>query len=436
MNRLSLAVPVVAGLVTAGCGNSVDEVAVTDFQELPPPKFDVDRDWPWWRGPTRDGKSTSPNPPVEWSESLNVRWKVDVPGRGHGSPTVWGDFVFLSTADDDKKTQSVVCFSRGSGKQIWLKQLHSGGYPDVHADNTRASSTIAVDGERAFALFENHDALWVTALDFQGEQQWQTKVGPIDMYWGYGASPLIYKSLVIVGGDGDSDAYLAAMHRGTGKIIWRVKRPNQGSYSSPVVATLDGKDQLLISGNSMVASYNPGTGEKLWSVDATTKTTCGTMVWDGDLVFASGGYPDEATVAVQADGSGVVWDNGNNCYEQSMLAHDGYLYAVIENGIARCYDAKTGEEQWKKRLGGNESASLVLASGNLYSAMEDGTVHVFAADPGKFQRVAENKLGDEAMATPTICGNEIFAGVAFHEDGRTERLYCIASAESVVSSGR
>lgn len=420
-------------VAVSGCGNSIDEVSVSDYEELPPPKFDADNDSPWWRGPTRDGKSTSANPPVEWSDSQNVVWKADVPGKGHGSPTVWGDMVFLATADDDKQTQSVLCYSRVDGDLLWQKQVHSGGYPDVHDSNTRASATIAVDGERAFSLFENHDALWVTALDFKGKQIWQTKVGPIDMYWGYGASPLVYKSLVIVAGDGDSDAYLAAMHRGTGKIIWRVKRPNQGSYSSPVVTNIDGKDQLLLSGNSMVASYDPATGETLWTIDATTKTTCGTIVWDGDLVFASGGYPDSSTVAVRADGGSIVWQNSNRCYEQSMLAHDGYIYAIIENGIALCYDAKTGEEQWKKRLGGNESASLVLAGGNLYGAMEDGTVHVFAASPGEFKRVAKNKLGDEAMATPTICGNQMFARVAFHGDSRSERLYCIARAEALAA---
>lgn len=249
---------------------------------------------------------------------------------------------------------------------------------------------------------------------------------------------MIYKSLVIIAGDGDSDAYLAALHRGTGKIIWRVKRPNQGnyhgSYSTPVVVNIGGRDQLLISGNSIVASYDPSSGKTLWTVDATTETTCGTMVWDGDLVFASGGYPDTSTVAIKADGSKIVWENTNQCYEQSMLAHDGYVYAVIENGIALCYDAKTGEEQWKKRLGGNESASLVLAGGNLYAAMEDGTVHVFAASPSKFERVAENKLGDEAMATPSICGNQLFARVAFHGDTRAERLYCIAQAETVAAN--
>lgn len=433
-NRLFPALIVVLGLGFIGCGGEVEEISVSNFEELDPPKFNPDRDSPWWRGPIRDGKSSSIKPPTSWSETENVLWTANVPGRGHGSPTVWGEHVFLQTADTERKTQSVLCYARGDGQKRWETELHSGNLPSVHESNSCASATMAVDGERAFALFENDATLWLTALDFAGKPLWKTNVGPVDTTWGYGTSPMIYKSFVIVACDGDSQAFLAAVHRKSGEIVWRTKRPSKGSYSPPVVAHVNGTDQLLLSGNSIIASYNPADGTENWSIPALMDTTCGTIVWDGDLLFASGGYPGSETVCVKADGSEVVWKNSGKCYEQSMLAHAGCLYSVNEGGIANCHDAVTGRLRWKKRLGGNENASLVLANGNLYHAAEDGTTYVFAADPGGYRQIAENKLGNEVFATPTICGNQIFARVAFNESGRQERLVCIAHQETVAAN--
>ena len=143
------------------------------------------------------------------------------------------------------------------------------------------------------------------------------------------------------------------------------------SYSSPIVAHVAGRDQLLISGGKVVASYDPENGKPLWTADATTSATCGTMVWDGGLVFASGGYPDAETAAIAADGSGrVVWRNREKCYEQSMLAVDGYVYAVNDRGIAYCWKADDGTQMWQQRLGGGGavSSSPILAGGNIYCA--------------------------------------------------------------------
>ncbi|MDA1015800.1 MAG: PQQ-binding-like beta-propeller repeat protein [Planctomycetota bacterium] len=423
----------VLGCGLVGCCSEVQEISVATFEELAPPDFNPEGDSPWWRGPTRDGKSTSKNPPTNWSDTENIAWTANVPGHGHGSPTVWGEHVFVQTADTGRKSQSVLCYSRSDGRKRWETRLHSRNLPSVHENNSCASATMAVDGERAFALFENDAKLWLTALDFNGKQLWQTNVGPVETTWGYGTSPMIYKSFVIVACDGNSQAFLAAVHRKSGKIVWRTKRPSKGSYSPPVVARVNGKDQLLLSGNSMIASYDPADGSDNWSIAALMDTTCGTIVWDGELLFNSGGYPGSETVCVKADGSEVVWKNAGKCYEQSMLAHDGYLYAVNEGGIANCHDAKTGQLQWKKRLGGKENASLVLANGNLYHAAEDGATYVFAADPGEYRQIAKNQLGHEVFATPTICGDQIFVRVAFHESSRQERLICISRPPTLAS---
>jgi outer membrane protein assembly factor BamB len=194
-----------------------------------------------------------------------------------------------------------------------------------------------------------------------------------------------------------------------------------------VVAKVAGRDQLLLTGCDLVASYDPNTGKPLWSTEATTSATAGTMVWSGDLVFGSGGWPKAGTFAVRADGSAkVVWQNPQKCYEQSMLAHEGHVYAIADSGVVFCWDATDGSEKWNARVSGKPSSSPVLAGGNLYIADERGTTTVFRADPKEYKEVARNRLGDEALATPAFCGGRIYARVAKTSGGKREEfLYCI-----------
>ncbi|MFG0333511.1 MAG: PQQ-binding-like beta-propeller repeat protein, partial [Maioricimonas sp. JB049] len=275
--------------------------------------------------------------------------------------------------------------------------------------------------------FLNHAKVHATALSLDGDVLWQTTLGPFASQFGYAPSPAIWGPLVLFAADHREGGFLAGVHRLNGEIIWRKKRPAVATYSSPVVAELDGRPQLVISGGEQIASYAPATGESLWTVAGATEATCGTPVFDGDLVFASGGYPGSETICVRADGSGVVWKNRQKCYEQSMLAHDGFLYAVNDNGIAYCWDAATGKEQWKSRLSGPFSASPVLAGGNIYVSNERGTTYVFRADPAAFDLVAENQLGDTTFSTLSVCGGQIFHRVGADD---SETLYCIGDTEA------
>jgi hypothetical protein len=284
-----------------------------------------------------------------------------------------------------------------------------------------------------FALFLNDEAVWLTALDMDGSRLWQTEIGPFDSQFGFGSSPTIYKSLVLAAADHDAGGgYLAAVHRETGKIRWRRSRPAFDSFCSPVVFHLAGKDQLLMSGCEMVASYDPNTGDELWSCEGTTELTVGTPVVCGDLVFASGGYPGSETLCVRADGSGeVVWRNRTKIYTGSMLVHEGLLYAVADNGVAYCFRAETGEQLWEEKIGRDYSASPVLAGGLIYVASERGSVVVLRPSAEKCDVVATNQLGDEIWATPTICGGRIFLRVASQEsDRRQEYLYCIGQPDA------
>jgi outer membrane protein assembly factor BamB len=388
-------------------------------------------DWPWWRGPNRNGVAAADQRvPVRWSERQNVLWKSSLPGRGHSSPTVVGNQIFLATADERQQVQSVVACNRATGKLLWQTEISRGGFPKTHRKNTHATCTVACDGERLFVAFHHHARLTLAALDLRGKKVWTKDIGPFDprvYQYGYAPSPLIYDSVVIVAADYEKGGYIAGYDRKSGRRVWRVARPEKLSFSSPVVANVAGRDQLLISGCELLASYNPKTGNKLWAFPATTMATCGTMVWMDNLVFASGGYPKAETICMKADGSGkVVWKNRQKCYEQSMLAYDGHIYALTDQGIAYCWRAADGQQMWRERLRGPVSSSPVLVGDTIYQPVENGTTYVYKASPKKFELLAENKLGNSGFATPTICGNRIYIRTTQSVGGRQQDvLFCV-----------
>ncbi len=404
------------------------EKGIADF-----PQLSAERDWPWWRGPERNGIAVG-TAPVEFGESQNVIWKAPVPGRGHSSPTVVKGRIYLATADEKAQVHSIVSFDRATGKQLGQVNLSQGGFPARnHRNNTEATPTIASDGERLFVTFYHHEQVELIALDLNGKELWRKSAGkfnPKRYEYGYAPSPLIYQGTVIVSAEYEGGSFLVAYERATGNEAWRTERPRNISFSSPVVGFVAGKDQLLISGGDEVSSYDPATGKKLWGTKGTTAATCGTIVWEGDTVFASGGYPGSETLAVKGDGSGeVLWRNNQNCYEQSMLATGGHLYALTD-AILFCWRASDGQEMWKQRLKGPVSSSPVLADGHIYWANELGTHYVVKANPLKFELVAENQLGRESFASPTICGGQLFLRTAVQAGGkRQEFLYCFGSGK-------
>lgn len=418
-------------LAVAACGVGsaafAQEKGIGDF-----PNLSATTDWPWWRGPTRNGFASETPVPTKFSPA-NAKWKVPVPGRGHSSPTVVGSRIFLTTADEQTKTHYVVAFDRASGKQLWRTEVNKGGFPARnHAKNTEATATVACDGERIFATFYHHDGVHAVALDFEGNVQWNKLVGkfrPTKYEYGYAPSPVLYRDTVIIAAEYDGDSFLTALDRKTGNPVWKTPRSNNITFSTPMIVHLAGKDQLLLSGAEKVASYEPGKGTALWSVPGTTFATCGTMVHDGDIVFASGGYPKAETIAVKADGSKVLWRNSQKCYEQSMLAYKGFVYALTDQGIIYCWRAADGNEMWKQRLKGPVSASPVLAGGHIYWANELGTLYVFKPNPDKFELVAENQIGQDSFPSPAICGGQIYLRVGDGGRPRQETLYCFGDGK-------
>jgi len=385
-------------------------------------------DWPWWRGAQRDGIVEGQSLPLRWSETENIVWKSPIPGRGHGSPIIVGDRVLLATADEEKQSQHVLCLDRATGKELWNSQIHKGGWQGrIHDRNTQASSTLASDGERVFTVFMHDAKIWITALDLNGNTLWQDLASDFASHWGYSTSPVIYDDLVIVASDHKEGGNLTAYDRKTGNRAWNVSRPAIPNYATPVVYNIDGKDQLLVPGCDLICSYDPKTGIEIWSIEATTRETIGSMVRNGNLLYASGGYPKHETVCITAsDSPEIVWISPIRVYAPSLLAHDGYLYAVTDNGLAHCWDGKNGALKWREKVGGSYSASPVLVDGRIYVSSEQGETIVLNAKPDKFELLAENQLGNEIWASPVVSDNHLFLRVA-HTEGekRSEAIYCI-----------
>ncbi|NNE90893.1 MAG: PQQ-binding-like beta-propeller repeat protein [Verrucomicrobiales bacterium] len=388
-------------------------------------------DWPVWRGPNGNGHAAEgEKPPTVWAQKKNVLWMVEIPGRGHSSPILIGDKILLTTADESSQSQSVLCLSRADGSEIWTKEINRGGFEKkIHQKNTHASPTLGSNGESVFGVFNNNGSVQVFALDLDGNKLWSKNVGAFRGRYpfGYAPSPLLHDGKVIVASEFEKDGYIVALDQKSGDEIWRISRPGSTSYSSPIVANVSGKEQLLISGQEKVSSFDPETGKNLWSVAGTTHATCGTLVWNDDTVFASGGYPDKETIAVKADGSGkVLWRNKDKSYEQSLLVVGGHVYTLNDGGIAICWDAKTGEEKWKERLGGPVSSSPIYAGGHIYATNERGITFVFKPNPERYEEVAKNQLGDEGFPTPVFVDDKIYIRTATHSGGgRQEWLVCI-----------
>jgi outer membrane protein assembly factor BamB len=425
---LVLRMTMVIGLVGASSAYAAEREATSATIDALLEKFEP-TDWPWWRGPDRNGISTDGKiPPTTWNESKNVKWKAPIPGRGHGSVTVVGEQVLLATADHEKEIQLVVCLDKETGKEQWRSVVHDGNLEKKgNKKASQASGTIACDGERFFVNFLNDKAAWTTALDRKGGQLWQTKITDYQVHQGYGSSPAIYGPLVIVSADNKQAGAVAGLDRVTGKIVWKKTRPKVPNYSSPVILTVAGKDQLLFTGCNLVSSYDPLTGELNWETKGATTECVTSTVTDGTHIFTSGGYPKNHISAVKADGSGTVaWENKARVYVPSLLCQGGHLFGILDAGVASCWNSSTGEELWKARLGGTFTSSPVMAAGLIYATNESGNTYVFKASAKSFELVDENKLGDHVLATPTICGGRIYYRTAVQIDNvRQEFLYCL-----------
>jgi len=389
----------------------------------------ADGDWPWWRGPNRDGISADRSVVTKWSPRENVVWATKVPGRGHSSPIVCGQRIFLTTAEEKTQEQSILAFDRQTGRPLWSTRAHQGKLMRKYPKNSHASATPACDSERVFSVFINNDGLHVTATDLDGKILWQTRAGDFQSLHGYGSSPVLFKSLVIIMGDNVTSAYLTALDARSGKVVWRTERKivgKYGNYGTPSLALVGNRAQLLQAGLRQTASYDPETGKLLWWCDGPAEVTGNTLAHSATTVFSSGGFPEKQLRAIRADGDGNVtkthlaWNTGTGVtYVPSPLYHAGTLFVVNDGGIASCFDAESGKQIWQERLQGAFSSSPVLVGNLVFATSEVGLTSIFEASR-TFKLVGTNSLQEPVLATPAACGGQIFL--------RTEnKLYCLGT---------
>jgi outer membrane protein assembly factor BamB len=386
-------------------------------------------DWPAWRGPTGQGFCEEKNVLLNWSDKQNVKWKIKLAYQGNSTPVVWGDKLFLTQANKGGTERSLLCFARADGKLLWQKDVP---YPDKERnwnENWYANASPAVDGQRVVVSFASAG---MYCFDFQGNELWKrTDLGKWEHAFGSGSSPVLYGDLAILW-CGPNDAkgrnFLLAVNKTNGQTVWEHDE-KVGSWGTPLIAKVNGQDQLLLSVVPHLKGFEPTTGKELWLCNGLTKYVYTSPLYSPshDIAVSMSGYGG-AAFAVKLGGSGDItkdrlWHHPNNIQRvgSGMIVGD-HVYIVDENGTPRCYDLKTGEEQWKveKRPGdGTTWGSMVHAEGRLYVLMRNAETLVFAASP-KYELLATNSLGkgESTNSSLAISNGDIFIRTFKH-------LWCI-----------
>ena len=415
-----------AGQAQVLAANPDSELARVSIDDLSTPVAAPD-DWPWWQGPTSNNHcAPDQDPPTQWSDTENIRWRVDLPGQGHATPCVYGDRIFVAAGDKAQQTIWILCLDRSSGQQQWQKAVYQGKMPKIHGDNSHASAMPACDGQRVYFPYQTDQAVRMVALNLQGEILWDESISPYGSIQGFSASPILYRSAVIVPVSGTDDNNLTALHRRTGQIIWQTDvQADHESYASAVLAEVAGRMQVILVGPDNIRSYDPDTGQKIWECDGPAMCYVAVAVADDKTVYATGGYPKKALLAIAADGTGnitdthLTWKSDNKAgYVPSPLLHEGLLYAVNDSGLFRCYETATGKVVWEAQLQGKFYSSPVLVGGRIYVFNRSGQGFVLQAGRS-YRCLAENTLAHGVWATPVICRNHIILRTL-------KTLYCLA----------
>jgi outer membrane protein assembly factor BamB len=382
-------------------------------------------EWPGWRGPTGDGVVPDEKAPLEWSIEKDVKWKVKVPGKGHASPIIWGDELFLVSADEESGERLLMCLSIKTGKTLWQKTVLESPIEKLHRKNSRASSTPVTDGKSIYVSFLDQEKMFIAAYNLEGKKLWEKRPGIFSSVHGYCSSPILWKDKVIINGDHDGNAYIVALNKETGSEAWKTPRPNKTrSYCTPLIRTIGGRNQLILSGSKSVASYDPDTGKQHWIIDGPTDQFVASLVYDQKYLYMTCGFPSKHMMAIDPTGSGnvtethVIWHTRKNpSYVPSPVVVKGYYLVVSDSGTATCWRAHEGKLLWKQKLGREHSASLVVLRDHVVFGSEKGLITVVKPGP-EFEEIAKMELSEPLWASPVIAdGNWFLRG--------EEHLFCI-----------
>lgn len=409
--------------------------------------------WPQWRGPLANGISPDGVPPLIWSETKNVRWKVRLPGEGSGTPIVWGDRVYVSAAvktdrrapqparpDATAKTvppaniyQFVVhCLDRDTGAVVWQHVAREAAPREGrHETNSYASASPLTDGERLYVSFGSQ-GLYCYSLD--GAPLWDVDLGEMRTRfgWGEGASPTVHADVLVVNWDQEENSFIVALNARDGSELWRKPRDEPTSWATPLVIARDDRTQVVVNGTNRARGYDLATGEVLWECGGQTVNVIPSPVYDDRAVYLMSGYRGAMLTAVPLDARGDVtgagallwtYDRGTP-YVPSPVLVDGRLYfTAVNTSVLTCLDARTGQALFgPQRLPelANVYASPVAAAGRIYFTSREGATTVIAAK-GTFEVLSTNRLDEGIDASPAVVGRQMFLRGKQH-------LYCLEEA--------
>lgn len=410
-------------------------------------------DWPQWRGPAGTGVATGGDPPVRWSETQNIRWKVPIPGKGLSTPIVTADRVFLTTAVAHGEALSpteprhegahdnlaplrrlefrVLALDRRDGTLLWQRTLRDAQpHEGTHLTGSWASASPVTDGERLFAFFGSQG---IFALDYDGGLLWQRDLGDMSIFHGHGegSSPALHGDTLVINWDHQGDSFVVALDKRTGVERWRVARAEITSWSTPLIVEHAGRTQVVVSATHRTRSYDLADGRLIWEAGGLSRNVVASPVAGDGLVFVGSSYDTRAMLAIRLDdargdvsgGDAVVWRRTRDTpYVPSPILYQGSLCFLkhLQN-VLTCVEATTGKTvHGPRRIPGNQGvfASPVGAAGRLYITSRDGTTAVLSQG-GDYTLLATNQLEDSFSASAAIAGDEIFL--------RGERhLYCLA----------
>ena len=395
-------------------------------------------DWPRWRGPHADGVADGQNLPVEWSQTKNVRWSVQLPGWGTSSPVVYGDRLFVTSQveQDGKKSLLTLCFRKDTGKELWRHDFGLGTNQRAHEKSNLAVNTPAVTADAVYVAFGNSD---VARYSHDGALVWVTRYmslfGDPRMAWGYGTSPLVLEDSVVLPWDHHKGpCYLIGLDKQTGEIVWKKDRPIGTNHSTPLLVEHHGQADILLSGKNRLTAFDARTHAELWKYGEGAGPFNGEIIVSptyGDGMVFLQLWRQSPIHAIRLTGNGQppepVWISERpGPQEPSLLYYQGLLYALMDNGVLACFDGKTGKEVYRQRLGGACNSSPIASGGRIYVSNNDGTTFVVKAGR-EFELLRTNELGERITASPAVSGNELFYRTDSH-------VYCIHGETQSISN--
>lgn len=412
--------------------------------------------WPSWRGPDGTAIARSGNPPIQWSETKNIRWKVPLPGQGASSPIVWRDRVYVTSAvetdTDGPQGQRpmraargfgggapptkvydfvVLAYDRKDGHEVWRKKVVSEvPHEGAHATATHASNSSLTDGSHLYAFFGSRG---LHCLDLEGNIVWSKQLGHMrtSNSFGEGSSPALWGDKLVVNWDHEGESFIAAFDKRTGAELWRKARREGTTWATPLVVEVDGRAQVIVPGSRASIGYDLDSGDEVWRCSGLTRNAIPTPLHRDGVAYLMTGFRGSALQAIKLSGAKgrldggpqVLWQHDRETsYTPTGLVYDDLLYFLrVNNGVLSCLDAKSGKvwyEGQKLRRIGTVYSSIVGAAGRIYVTSRRAKTSVVKV--GKtFEELATNNLDDTVDATAAIVGDEIFMR------GR-RKLYCIA----------